>query len=58
MNIQLITEKYGNPLTDKFLDVLYSASVNDLINDLLHYMPENELHEIMMNLFVELSEEG
>ena len=58
MNIQQIKNQYGDALTNKFLDIIYNSSVDDLITDLLHYMPETELHEIMMGLFVELSEDN
>ena len=53
MNIQQISSIYGDALTDKFLDIFYSVSVDDLINNILHYMPKDVLHDIMASLEIE-----
>lgn len=43
MNIQELKTKYPEQIVERILDVLHDTPVSDLIDELLHWMPEEEI---------------
>lgn len=53
MNIQQISSIYGEKLTETFLTILYDSPINELIDELLFYMPSEVISNIMASLEIE-----
>jgi beta-xylosidase len=50
MNIQELKAKYPEQIIERILDTLYDTSVSDLIEELLHWMPEGEIAVWVKNI--------
>jgi beta-xylosidase len=50
MNIQELKAKYPEQIVERILDTLYDTPVSDLIDDLLHWMPEEEIEVWVKNI--------
>jgi len=45
MNIQELKTKYPEPVVERMLDTLYDTPVSDLVEELLHWMPIQEIDD-------------